>query len=149
MIRAVVDTNVLVRGALSAGGGSAFIVQALKQRRFELLTSRHHLREVFRTLSYPRLRRKYHLSERLCKRLVAQIAARGIMLSPIGSLALCRDPQDDFLIELALAGRADYLVTEDADFHEDPSLLRFLRERGVRVAHAIEFADALQRKADP
>jgi putative PIN family toxin of toxin-antitoxin system len=147
MIRVVVDTNVLVRGALSPSGGSAFIVQAFKQRRFVLLTSPRHLQEIFRTLGYPRLRRKYRLSDRVRKRLVAQIAARGLMLSTIGSIALCRDPQDDFLIELALLGRADFVVTEDADLHEDATIVRFLMERGVRLIYAAEFAAVLRREA--
>lgn len=143
MIKAVVDTVVFVRGALSKTGGSAFIIQAFKQRRFLLLTSRAHLEEIFHTLGYPRLRRKYALTDRGCKKLVSQISARGVLLLPKGALEICRDPDDNYLVEMALLGKADYLVTEDADLYDDQAITQFLAERGTRVVQVAEFGKVL------
>ncbi|MBI3760734.1 MAG: putative toxin-antitoxin system toxin component, PIN family [Chloroflexi bacterium] len=127
----------------------SFVVQAFKRRLFLLLTSRSHMEEVFHTLGYPRLRRKYALSDRTCKRIVGQISARGLILSPTGSLEICRDPDDNYLIELALLGRADYLVTEDADLYDDPAVIRFLAERDTRVVRVEEFARVLREAPQP
>jgi predicted nucleic acid-binding protein len=42
--------------------------------------------------------------------------ARVVQLVPIRErVELCRDPRDDKFLELALAGRADFLLTGDAD----------------------------------
>jgi putative PIN family toxin of toxin-antitoxin system len=42
--------------------------------------------------------------------------AHVVELVPIGErVELCRDPRDDKFLELALAGRADFLLTGDAD----------------------------------
>jgi len=145
MIRAVVDTVVFVRGTLSRTGESAFIIRAFKQRLFLLLTSRQHMQEIFHTLGYPRLRRKYALSDQTRKKIVGQVAARGLMLSLSGALEICRDPDDNYLVEMALLGRANYLVTEDADLHDDPAIVRFLSERGTRLVRAAEFAQVLRQ----
>ena len=60
-------------------------------------------------------------------------------MEPVPHLALCRDPHEDYLLEMALLGRADYLVTEDGDFHDDPNIVQFLEQRGVRLLHLAAF----------
>ncbi|MBI3362071.1 MAG: putative toxin-antitoxin system toxin component, PIN family [Chloroflexi bacterium] len=79
----------------------------------------------------------------------AAVSARGLILSPTGSLEICRDPDDNYLIELALLGRADYLVTEDADLYDDPAVIRFLAERDTRVVRVEEFARVLREAPQP
>jgi uncharacterized protein len=145
MIQAVVDTVILVGGTLSPLGVSAFIVQAVKQHRFTFLTSRHHLSEIFHTLGYARLRRKYNITSKTRKRLVGQLAARGVLLSRLGMLRICRDPKDDYLIELALLGKADYLVTDDDDILADAALVQFPINRDIRPIRAAEFVQLLRQ----
>ena len=48
------------------------------------------------------------------------------------------------IIEIALLGQADYLVTEDADLYDDPGVVQFLGERGTQVVRAAEFAQILR-----
>ncbi len=93
LIRAVVDVNLLVRGTLSATGGSAQLIKALKQARFLSITSRPHLQELYRVLGYPRLQKRFRITRRQRRRLVAQLYARSVYVEPVGSLALCRDPR--------------------------------------------------------
>ena len=47
--------------------------------------------------------------------LVALIALRGDLVTPNRSIKVCRDPDDDMVIEAALAGMAEYIVTGDKD----------------------------------
>ena len=61
MIRAVVDTNVLVSGIISEQGAPRQIVNAWYQRQFTLLTSALIIAEVMRVLHYPHLQMTYHL----------------------------------------------------------------------------------------
>ena len=105
------------------------------------------MEEIFHTRGCPRLRRKHALSNRACKKLVGQISLRGIVLSPRGVLDLCRDLDDNYLIEMALLGHADFLVTEDADLLEDPAIVRFLGERGDRAVRIAEFVKVLSESA--
>jgi putative PIN family toxin of toxin-antitoxin system len=144
MIRAVVDAGVFIRGTLSQTGGSAFIIQAFKHRDYVLITSRVHMEEIFRTLGSSRLQRHYALPDKLRKRLVGTISALGLVLQPSGALQVCRDPTDDYLIELALLGRADYLITEDADLYADHNVLLFLAQRQIQVLRVAEFVRTLR-----
>jgi putative PIN family toxin of toxin-antitoxin system len=47
--------------------------------------------------------------------LIALIALRGIIVTPVRRITVCRDPDDNMFIEAALAGMAEYVVTGDKD----------------------------------
>jgi len=148
-LRVVVDTNVLVRGTLSATGGSALVIEAIKRRRCVLITSRQHLSELYDVLGRSRITRKYGVTDKERRRLVGRLYASAILVTPIGTLSLCRDPQDDYLLELALLGQATHLVTEDDDLHEDPAIRSLLRGYGVQLVHIAQFLVDLARASQP
>ena len=133
------DTNVLVRGTLSATGGSALVLEAIKRRRCVLITSRQHLSELYDVLGRSRITRKYGVTDRERQRLVGRLYASAILVTPTGTLSICRDPQDDYLLELALLGQATHLVTEDDDLHEDPAIRSLLHDYGVQLVHVAQF----------
>lgn len=141
---AVIDTNLLVRGVLSAKGGSRALIVALKRGEFVPVTCRPHLAELYGVLGYTRLTRKWPIARRIRNRIVAQLYQRAIWVEPEGTLHLCRDPRDDYLVEAALLAKAAYLVTEDSDLHDDPALLKLLSQRGVQAVRLAEFLAVLR-----
>ncbi len=68
-----------------------------------------------------------------------------IFVTPTGHLTVCRDPKDDYLIEMALLGQADYLVTEDQDLHDDADIVELLDGYNIQLIHAGEFVQHLTR----
>jgi predicted nucleic acid-binding protein len=60
-----------------------------------------------------------------------------------GTVRLCRDPDDDILIETARAGRADELVTRDDDLKSDWDLVQLLHSEGIEVVSVTRFLRAL------
>jgi putative PIN family toxin of toxin-antitoxin system len=148
-LRVVVDTNVLVRGTLSATGGSALVLEAIKRRRCVLITSRQHLGELYDVLGRSRITRKYGVTDKERQRLVGRLYAGAILVTPIGTLSLCRDPKDNYLLELALLGQATHLVTEDDDLHKDPAIRSLLRSYGVQLVHITQFLVNLARTSQP
>lgn len=143
-MRVVVDVNLLVRGSLSARGGSATLIRALKQRRFIPIASKPYLHEIYQVLGYPRLLRRYPVNPKQRQHLIAQIYSRAVWVEPAAHVALCRDPHDDYLLEMALLGRASYLVSEDRDFHDDPDIIFFLEQRGVQLVRLGAFLALLR-----
>lgn len=113
-MRAVLDVNVLVSGALSANGSSAEILRASRDGRFELVVSELLLAELKRTLAYPRLRKRIPAEKAAAfanwVRDHGTLAEDPATPPPVGS----RDPDDDYLLALAIDRRA-YLVTGDQD----------------------------------
>lgn len=123
-MRAVLDTNVLLSGRL--GQATRPLLVALFAGRFHLVTSRPLLHELTYVLSRPRWRRVLISAE--CQELLVLIRDEAVMVIPTRPITVCRDPEDNALLETALAGHADCLVTGDADlltlhpFHGIPIL---------------------------
>ncbi len=114
LVRAVVDANVLISAVLSAKGPSAEIVRASRDGEFELVISEMLLTELTRTLAYPRLRKR--IPQEKADAYINWIRDHGrlgddpTVAPPVGS----RDPDDDYLLALAIEQRG-YLVTGDQD----------------------------------
>jgi putative PIN family toxin of toxin-antitoxin system len=46
---------------------------------------------------------------------LTRLRSLGELVVPAESVSVCRDPDDNRILEAAVAGRADYIVTGDAD----------------------------------
>lgn len=145
MLRAVVDTSVLVSNILVPTGVPAQVMDAWRTNRFELVTSRSILAETRRTLSYARIRRKYTFTDADLNQFLAALELESILTKwePDVSDARIRDPADDMILSCALAGSASYLVSSDQD------LLVVGEYRGVRIVTPRQFLlrlDELERE---
>jgi putative PIN family toxin of toxin-antitoxin system len=110
--RFVLDTNVLI-SALMLSRSKPRLAWNRARRAGVILASHDTLKELASVLRRPKLAAYVAASESMA--FLTELA-RVVELVPIGErVELCRDPRDDKLLELALAGRADFLLTGDAD----------------------------------
>ena len=113
-MRVVLDVNVLISGILSAKGPSAEILRASRDGLCELVISETLLAELDRALGYPKLRKR--IPPEKAAAFATWLRDHGTLVedpqhpSPVES----RDPDDDYLLALAISRRA-YLVTGDQD----------------------------------
>jgi len=114
------------------------IAEALRSGRVTLLTSEPVFAEMAEVTERPRLVRTGE-ARLLARSLVAMTRERAEFVTIAGNLQLCRDPNDDMVIETALRGAADVLVTEDKDLLEDPNVRAALALGGVRVLRVAQF----------
>jgi putative PIN family toxin of toxin-antitoxin system len=105
-VRAVLDPNVVISGALSPRGAPADVLRSLARGEFELIASRALLDELQRALAYPKLR--LHISESDAADLARWVAdSASVVIDPDTDPPVrSRDPDDDYLIALASAHRA-------------------------------------------
>jgi predicted nucleic acid-binding protein len=75
------------------------------------------------------------------------IAARASVVETTGVLKICRDPDDDKILEAAIHGKAQYLVTRDDDLKRDLDLIKMARGNRVRVVSVRQFLRRLSRVA--
>ena len=141
MIRAVIDTNLLLR--MASSGSHLPLYQAWRERRFTMVLSAALWEELVRVLTYPRV-------QRFCPPARGQAFLRLLhtlaVFTPLASNhPLCRDPQDHALLATAVAARPCYLVTADADIYADAGLVAALRDLEVQVVQGGEFIAALMR----
>ena len=110
--RFVFDTNVLV-SALMFSPSKPRSAWDQARKAGAILASHDTLQELNLVLRRPKLATYVSLSE---STVFLTELARVVELVPIiQRVELCRDPRDDKFLELALAGRADFLLTGDAD----------------------------------
>jgi putative PIN family toxin of toxin-antitoxin system len=110
--RLVLDTNVVISAVLSPlGKPYACLRWALDNAT--LMVSRELLEELETRLARPKFDRYLDASKR--RAVVADLALSAVQVELRGAVKICRDPDDDKLLEIAVVGRADCLVTGDQD----------------------------------
>lgn len=146
-MRAVVDTSVWVSAVLTRTGPPARIRRAFEDGRFTGVTSEPLLDELAGVLARPRLVSRYRLTPEDAADLVGPPRVLSEQVVVTGGVRVCRDPKDDMVIETAINGRADVLVSRDADLKRAPEVAAALAEHGIRVLTVQHFLDALDEEA--
>ena len=110
-MRAVVDTNILIRALIKPDGTVGPILRRLVRGDYVLVYSRPLLVELLEKLELPRIKEKYGLTDEDNADVIALIVLRGEVVIPVVKVTVCRDPEDNMVIEAALAGEATFVVT--------------------------------------
>lgn len=76
---------------------------------------------------------KYHLDRDELEATIQIMANRGILVHIVTQVDVCRDPDDNVILSLALDGKADYIVSGDKD------LLDISSFRNIPIIKPVEF----------
>ena len=114
--RVVLDTNVLISAALRRDGRPRAVIDVVRKERGVLLFSDETFDELQTRLLLPKFDRYVDREGRAVY--LAQLEAVSEWVPIAGAKLGCRDPDDDMLLETALMGAADCLVTGDRDLLE-------------------------------
>ena len=112
-MRLVIDTNVLVSALLFPSGSVTWLRSEWKSETVLPLASHETTVELIRVLSYPKFCLTQYEREELLMDYLPWCETVTVDEPP--PVPKCRDPHDRPFLELALAGRADALVTGDRD----------------------------------
>jgi len=133
-LRVVLDNTVYYSAVGLHGAGASKVLDAWHAEQFELLTSEAILQEVERVL---RTKAAYETGIAL---ILATLRRWAILVTSTEVITACRDADDNKILAAAVAGRADYIVTDDKDLRvlspfrgiEIITVNRFLRRLGIR-----------------
>jgi len=128
-MRVVYDTNVLISGLFWDGPPRELIKKAI-DGQVELVVSEFILKELAETLLD-----SFGLFEKEVSSILEKVGAISIIVCPAKSLHLVRDKDDNRILECAVEGECDYLVTGDSD------LLSLREHHGVRIVSPRDFLD--------
>lgn len=131
-MRLVVDTNILISALLSASSSPARLVLLWRAGRFDLLTAAEQLDELVRVTRYPKIRER--LTPAVAGRLVNDLRVLAVTLDALPAVDVSPDPDDNYLLAIAMAGSADFLVTGDKR-----DLLGLGSHAGTRIISARDF----------
>ena len=110
-MKVVIDTNIWISYLL--GGLLQRIDEKILSKEIKAVVSDETLKELSEVLSRPRFKNIF-TAERI-KELFSLLDSYAIVVSPSQKVSACRDEKDNFLLEVALEGEADYLITGDED----------------------------------
>ena len=136
-MRVVVDTNVFVSAALKDESLPAQAVQLVEQRG-TLLNSAAMERQLFEVLARPHF---VPLNPAVARELLRRLLAAAETVVIAERIAACRDPTNDKFLEVALNGRADFIVSGD------PDLLVLDPFRDIPIVARADFVQGASRQA--
>ena len=111
MIRAVLDCNVVVTAALSAGKCAELLSRVRRRNGFELVWSPPIVAECLRVIEYPKLAGRFRTDPRLLvERAMASAHMVATDLLPAVDVVKS-DPSDNVYLATALAGGARWVVS--------------------------------------
>lgn len=130
MRRVVIDTNLWIR-ILLAGPVTLPLLKSWQEERFQVLISRPLLDELEEVWRRPRLRQR--IPEQRAHRLLRQLRFRSEVVELTTTPPRCRDPKDEPVLATAIDGRADAIVSGDADLRADDQLREEMSGYGVQI----------------
>ncbi len=137
-MRVVLDTGVLVASLITSGTPPDRIYRAWRRGRFVLVTSDWQIEEFRRVSRYGKLQRFLRPAE--AGRLTNGLRRNAEVLGTLPAVDLSPDPDDNPVLAMAIAGRADYLVTGDRR-----GLLSIGKPGRFRILAASEFLSIILR----
>ena len=140
-MRVVLDTGILIAALITSGTPPDAIYRAWRKKRFEVITSEWQLDEFRRVSRYPKLRT--YLKSADAGNLVNGLRREATVLAQLPTVDLSPDPNDNPVLAMALAARADVLVTGDRR-----DLLALGTTGSTRILSARQFVDELKISAD-
>jgi len=128
-MRVVIDTNVFISGMFWEGE-SHRVITSWKKSECTLVISGDILSEIVRVLTDFKIR----LPKESIQEWSELILKNSVVVEPKETVVIVKDdPQDNMFVEAAIAGKADYIVSQDNH------LLKLKEVRGIRIITPEEF----------
>jgi putative PIN family toxin of toxin-antitoxin system len=84
-------------------------------RQFTAIMSPQMITELRDAARYPRVRRRIPINDRELATFLDELERAAVVVDPSVHIEAARDPDDNRVLEAAVAGDADYIVTGDGD----------------------------------
>ena len=144
-VRAVIDTNIWVSALLNPFGFPARLRKSFEEGFFHPIISEPLIEELAEVLNRPRIKNKYGIAEDDISELLILIEERSEHVLLSGDINICRDSDDNFVIETAIKGQAEYLVTRDDDIKFDKKVSTFLLQHSISVLSVAKFLNVINK----
>jgi len=121
--RVILDTNIWVSFLISGHLSKAEAL--LRSERVTILLSETLLQEIVEVVQRPKFRKLFTADDQ--REMVSVLLRHSELVTVTSVFRECRDPKDDFLLALAVDGKATHIVTGDRD------LLALSSFKGTRI----------------
>ena len=136
-MRAVVDTNVLISATFWTGRPKQ-ILNRIRHGEITFLTSQILLDELKDILL--RADKPFRLTKKEAEQVVTVMRNLAEVIQPHSHLSICRDKNDNRVLECAVDGRAEWIITGDQH------LLELRSFQGIRIVTPQDFLNQFESK---
>jgi putative PIN family toxin of toxin-antitoxin system len=139
MLKVVLDTNIFVSSLLVQAGLPAQVLDTWRERQYLLIASPAIIAEIRATLNYPRIRRKYAITDEDVEQLVTLLERDALVVPGDANVAgaIPDDPADEIVLACAVDAQADVIVSGDRH------LLELGSHRSIPILTARQFLERL------
>ena len=137
-MRAVIDTNVLI-SAVFWTGKPKLLLNRVRKGQLVFVTSQVLLNELRQILI--RTDKPFRVSDEEAKRILNSITELAEIVQPSSSVTACRDEQDNRVLECAVDGKADWIITGDRHLLELQSFQK------VTIGTVADFLSCLEQES--
>ena len=135
----MIFTNIWISALINPFGYPARLRKHFENEDFTAVVSEAILEEIADVLSRPRIKDKYGITEADVKELLTLIDERAEHVLISGNINICRDKDDNLIIETAIKGSAQFIVSRDDDVKFDRKISAFLSQYDISVLSVAKF----------
>ena len=135
-MKLVLDTNIFVGALLTKNTPPDQLYQAWIRGLFDVVTSDWQVEELKRVLSYPKLRPYIQPNE--ASLLVENLDSVAILVDDLEPMDASPDPDDNWILATAIAGKVDLIVSGDKS-----DLLTLGLVKGIKIVTPRRALDSL------
>ncbi|MCL5029270.1 MAG: putative toxin-antitoxin system toxin component, PIN family [Bacteroidetes bacterium] len=110
-MRIVIDSNIWI--SVFINNDSQSFIKKILDREIEIISSSRQVEEVSNVLSRPKI--KNVIAHELIEEFLILFFKSVDIVETKIKIKVCRDEKDNFILETAISGSVDYIVTEDKD----------------------------------
>ena len=142
MLRAVLDTHVIVSSVISKKAAPFQLIQAWYEMHFTLVTSEPIIKEALRVLSSPKVKDTFHLTDTRIARFVTTLRKDTILVTGKSDVrgAIPDDPSDEMFLAAAMDAKADIILSGDKH------LLKLGRFKNIPILTPRQFLELLEQE---
>ena len=128
-LKIIIDTNLWISFIISKKFN--LLDDLLFSGKVRILFSKELIDEIQQTILKPKL--KIYFENKSLEKMLSVFEPFIHLIETRSTIAICRDPKDDFLLSLANDGKADYLITGGSD------LLNLVKYKKTRIIQLTNF----------
>lgn len=133
-MKVVVDSNIWISVLINKSYQS--FIKGLIEKNIRIISSRDQLEEISSVLARPKISR--HIQRQHIKEFLILFLKTIELVEIKETVNDCRDEKDNFILETALSGNVDYIITTDDD------LLVMNPYKGIEILTVREFQNKLR-----
>jgi len=129
-VRIVLDTNIFISALVFSGGRADEVLRRVVEGRAHLILSKAIINELLEVLS-----RKFERDKEALSRIAVFLSDISELVHPRRKLAVLEDEPDNRILECAISGKAELIITGDR------AMLKLVKYKEIKIVSLKKYLD--------